>query len=480
MPLPGAEVVIVDVPTPPGSATDSGLLFAIGETLFGPTDTTVEVRNMDQMVRAFGARPDYGVLHDNLEVFFATGGRRAIVSRIVGPAPVPATANLPGSTGTSLVATAVSVGEWANGHTVEITANGSDRILFVKDQTGDTVDRSPTVSTKAALIEWANTKSQYIRLAAGADASLPIAGTVTLESGTADRANITDTEELAAADRFSPEDGIGQLAAPGRYSEDLHVGLLERAWNTRRFAVLDPDPTLDGDDLAAYAGVLRDTGKGRWGILVGPRIKVAAPGGGTRTLPASGFWCGRAAYTDRVAGPGQPPAGDTYGENIRILDVETVYDDTDRDRLNEAGVVVVHRVQRRPRIYGARTLGDDVIEPAYRWVNGTRVVMGFQADGHQALERFVLRRVDGKRIIHANAKNDVTAVAESYRSRDDLYGATPAEAYLFDAGPEVNTPESIADGWLLVNGEIRTPPVAERVRLTLAVQAPGNTVTQAA
>jgi hypothetical protein len=107
-------------------------------------------------------------------------------------------------------------------------------------------------------------------------------------------------------------------------------------------------------------------------------------------------------------------------------------------------------------------------------------VMRYRALAQSVLERFVLRRVKGDRSILVELSGGLNAVAEEERLAGNLYGATPAEAYRNDTRfPSVNSQQSLADGWLKANAEIRTPPVAERVQLNLVVRSPGDNITNA-
>lgn len=236
---------------------------------------------------------------------------------------------------------------------------------------------------------------------------------------------------------------------------------------------------MTASQKTAYLNSLKSA-TSQCGTGIVSRVLVRTTDGGTRWVSGSGFWCGRAAYTDAAAGAGQAPAGEEYGEHPYILDVEDTYSDTERGLLNTAGGVCIVRIGGAPRLYGARSLANTTLHPAYKWLTSARVVMRFKALGDKVLESRVLRR--NTKTVRLQLGNDLTALAEEERKAGNLDGGDqdlPEAAYRIDVGDQLNTEQSRADGWIRADAEIRPPEVAERIRLNLAVQVPGGTVTGA-
>jgi hypothetical protein len=492
VPLPGAELNILDVAEAAGVTSDTGVAFVIGQTPRGPLTPTL-VESYGALLRSHGARPANGVLHDAVETMFQTGLARAYVVRVVGPAATTASKALVGTpSGTAVTFTASSPGAWGNSVKVEVVDAGSARIRIVVTLDDEIVGQSPAFATRSELLAWwadvpldgpVSGVRQYGTLTAGATDSLPVVAAASAAAGGADDAANVDADAYSTAlDRITAEYGTGQLVAPGNGDDDVHLAMLEKASDTRcqRIAVLDVDPTWNAAQILSHDAVLREAGNGQWGFTVGPRVRVPSPGGGIRWVPASAFWSGRAAYTDATEGVGQPPMGANYGESSYVMDVEATYTDDEREALNEAGHIVVARVNRRPRIYGARTLADTFAHPAYKWVNGTRVVMRWRALAQVVLEAYVGRRVKGDKGILVDLSSGLNAVSERERIDGNLYGDTAAEAFLIDTRfPSINSEQSLGEGWLKAYAEIKTPPVAERVQLNLAVRASSDQITNA-
>jgi hypothetical protein len=232
---------------------------------------------------------------------------------------------------------------------------------------------------------------------------------------------------------------------------------------------------MTADEKTAYLQTLQDSEYGHWGTAIVSRVLTRPADGGTRWVPGSGFFTGRTAYTDGVAGVGQAAAGQEYGEHRYVLDVEDTYTDDERGLLNEAGGVCIVRINGRPRLYGARSLANVVEHPAFKWFTTARVVMRYKAFGDGILEAHVLRR--NTKAERQKLGNELVSFSEGERLIGNLDGDTAEEAYRIDVSDELNTKESRADGWILADAEIRPPETAERVRLNLAVQVPGGTVS---
>lgn len=483
MPVPGVEINVLDTAAPAGVLSDTGVAYFIGQTPRGALGPTA-IQSYGELLRRNGDRTASGVLHDAVESAFSTGLARGYVLRIVGDNALAATRALVGPTsGTSLTVTASSPGDWGDNLSVAVIDAGSSRVRIVVRENDEIVEQSPAAVNRDALLTWSANSARYVKLTPGANTALPaIAADADLTGGDDDADGITPASYIAALDRISAEYPTGQILAPGVSDEDVHLAILAKGADAKcqRFAPLDCDPTWTVGQIISHAQTLRDAGSGRWGTLVVPRVRVPAPGGGVRFVPASAIWAGRASYTDATEGVGQPPMGADYGESTYMLDVERTFTDDERNELNEAGVIVIARVSGRPRIYGARTLADSTDEPAYKWVNGSRAVMRYRALATPILENYVGRRVTGDRSILIDLSNDLNGMSERERIEGNLFGETPDEAFLVNTRyGSVNTDETIAEGYLNADAEIRVPPVAERVRLNLSVRAPGDRISSA-
>jgi hypothetical protein len=351
--------------------------------------------------------------------------------------------------------TANSVGEWANGATgglsldPEATATPGEVKLLLK-LAGSTVAVSPTVTNVAGLAGW-TTKYGGLNVLG---TELPAVGApAPLIGGDDDRENVTALEWADAEAAIRADYGPGQLVLAGNHDLLVHVAALEHGDARNRYALLDA-PVDTVDEIEEHALTLRLAGNGRHGSLVTPPL---------------------IARTDASQGPGQPGAG-IFGEALHALDVTVRYTDPERERLNNAGVIVVQMVNGKPRVYGNRSLADPITEPGNEFMAGSRVIMGLRYELGQVLEQYVLRRIDAGGRLLAQLADDLAAVCERWRIREDLDGLTPADAYSVDTGPDVNDPEDVKAGVIAASVSVRIPGVAERVVLTITKVATGDKI----
>jgi hypothetical protein len=478
MPLPGAELNIRAVTGGAGDPSDTGAAFMLGQVPRGPL--LFEVSSYRQLVEVGGPAPANGVLHQAAEAAFAAGLSRLFVLRVVGAAATAASLEITTAEDSPvLTATASSVGGWGNGLKVEIAepSVGTRRLVVSLDDV--VVEQSPIASTRQELLDWALLHARYVTLAPGtSDVLPPEAAATALSGGSDDAASINAAGYEAALARITRDHPVGQLLAPGVHDEDVQLALLEKAKDPtdERFAVLDCDPTHDVGQKIAAAGVLRASGNGAAGALVAQRVRVPAPGGGIRWVPGSAIYAGRVAATDAIAGPGQVPAGETFGESPAMLDVEQTYTEIERERLNEAGITVIAPVSGAPRIYGGRTLADGQAQEAWRWVSGWRVTMRVARRGREVLERYVLKRRDGRNSILIGASMDLQTMLEQERIAGNVFGAASGDGYTVDTSiPRVNTEEGLREGYLRGEVQFDVPGVAERVVFDVGVSAAGTT-----
>lgn len=466
MPLPGSEVTIIEELPARSAAIDTGAGFLAAIAERGPLDRAVEVRSVRQLRRTFGEIVNYSELEAHAQAFFSRGGSKLFVGRVAGPAPLNATGALSdGATGDALTVTAVNAGAWGDAIDVEFTYDTGDLTAVVKYNDVE-VENSGVQDGKTGIAAWSLT-SEYVRITDGGGGN-PTSATVALTGGDDDHANITTAEWQLALDLFVAELGPGQVMIPAVSTTAVHALLLAHAEANNRFALCD-----GVDDVAtnlATASADRATGKGRYGTIVAPEVLES-----NATRAGSPYVAGRLAFTDRTAGPGQYAAGSIYGE-IGGAAASVDYTDDERANLNDAGVQVIRNMTGGGRIYGFRTLAEE--DSPYTEAAHARVIMSLRADLETVLEEYVLRKVDGRGLLLSQLAGDLAAVCLRYYNppRNDLFGATPQEAFRVDTGSAINTPETLASNELHAAVAVRISPGAERVYLTLTKAATADSL----
>jgi hypothetical protein len=467
MALPGTTVTVRDTAPPRSAPTAADAWFVAGLTEKGPLTPNM-VGSLDAFRALYGARQTYSILSDAVEAFFREGGTRLFVARVVGPAAVVATVNLPGTTGTTMTARALGPGDYGNALSVVIAVGGTPGTYVVTVKSGGTtVEVSPELVDEQAGIDWSQASS-YIRLTKAGGTGDPTAGTYALATGTDDRASILDAAWTAALDMFSADLGPGQVSMPGRTTAAAHAAILAHAAKTNRIGLLDAPDTPTVATLVAAATAARGTTNGRYGALLAPwGIAPGVIASTTRTIPPSAVMAALIATADRVGTPNQPAAG-RNGQSSYLVGLTQTYSDADRGTLNDGGVDVMRTVYGGVRAYGYRTLADPTTEAAWLELSNARLFMAIRAEGAAIAESFVFAEIDGRGRTFSQLAGALVGMLVPYFEAGSLYGTTPAEAFAVDVGAQVNTPATIAARELRAVISLRVSHFAEVVALQIA------------
>lgn len=474
MTLPGPVVTQSASPPPRSAPADVGVWFVVGLTEKGSSTAAVEIRSMAEYTRWLGGRVTYGALYDALETFFAEGGARAVVGRVVGPTPVSSSVNVfdqAGSTApadVAIVATAKNPGVWGDSLNVEILAGGGAGtfVIVVSHDTLGELERSPDLVDRDAAVTWSQT-SDNITITLGASNEDPrVQGPLSLAGGNDDRTNITDAQWLAALNRFAKDRGPGQVSAPGQATGTRHGQLLDHARLNNRFALLDLTDTNNTTTLLVQAAVNRLDVDGRYGAMFTPWAKI--PGltpGTTRTVPYSAVQAGLEA---RQAGLGrsanEPAAGDDGRARYALALSQDAFTDAQRETLNDQGVNVAIVLFDGVRTYGYRTCVDPY-GALQDWLamSNARLGMEISSKAYVIAEAFEFKQVDGAKHRISDYGAALVGMLLPYHRSGALYGATPEDAFIVDVGDSVNTPATIQARELHARLGLKMSPFGERV-----------------
>src|SRR4051812_23808194 len=110
MARPGVIFTESAAPASRGGPTDTATVFAVGVAERGPTDKAVLVHSMGEFTRTYGARLSNSRLYDDVDAALRQGAGRVYISRVVGAAAEVSSVDIPGATGTSIVADAAGPG----------------------------------------------------------------------------------------------------------------------------------------------------------------------------------------------------------------------------------------------------------------------------------------------------------------------------------------------------------------------------------
>jgi phage tail sheath protein FI len=467
--LPEVQVISRGSPPSRSGVIESGTWFVTGLSDRGPVDRPELVRNLGQFQELFGARQAYGAnLYDSIDAFFKEGGARVYVSRVVGPAAAKSTATLSDGTDNTATVTAKSPGGWANGVSLVVTHPTGATFKVDVREGGVTKETTPELSSVADFVAWA-ANSAYIAVTdLGND--IPTAATTPLAGGDDDRAAITETQWKNALGLFGKDLGPGQVSAPGRTTAQAQTDLLDHAAARNRVALIDLPDTATVSTLTAAAATLRALTNSRYGGAFAPWAVIPGIATGTqRVIPPSAIVSGIIARNDSAGLSTNVPAAGGNGIARYATDLsQGTFADVDREALNDAGVNVLRSMFNGVRIYGYRTMVNGIADETWLDLSNARLNMVISAEAHVIGEVHQFRQIDGRGIEIGKFEGDLRDMLKRHFTDGSLFGASPSEAFDVDAGPQVNTPQSIAGRELHAILAVRMSPFAEKTIIEIS------------
>lgn len=481
LPRPGSIVQVQSAPPPRTVPTDTGTWFVTGFADRGKTVPTL-IQSLSDFTTKFGARQTYSPLYDALETFFREGGTKAIVSRVVGPAPVLASVNLlDNAAAISLVAKAKAPGAYGNSRriTVQVPGSGGTGFSTLLTDTADASisEQSPDFLTQADAVAW-SVNASHTALTLGVSVNNPVAiAAAAFTGGTDDRANALDAQWVAAMTKFTRDYGPGQITQVGRTTAQAYTDTLAHARDYNRVAILDGPDSASPTTLKNAVAALRPLGTGRYGGLFAPWVII--PGltiNTTRTVPPSALVCGKIAASDGAGkSPGAPAAGAQGGVAKAIVGLSQVaYDngsgvDITRDDMYTAGVNQIVYRYGVFEVFGWRSIVDPIGQDL-DWTNlgCARTAMFIVAQALAIAENYILDPIDGRSRLFKAFQGDLIGMLQKLYLTDALFGATPEEAFSVDVGAQVNTPTTIASRELHAAIGVRMSEDAELVIIQVA------------
>lgn len=456
--------------------TDTGVWFLAGFAEKGRSDTVHRIRNMAEFSTYVGARTTYSLVYDMADAFFGEGGSEMRFSRVFGPAPVTASATFQDAgAATVFTAFASSEGDWGNLLNVAIEAGdagGEFKIRITHDTDTSINELSPSFVDAATAIT-AYSEHALIRLVAGASALDPVVvAAKSLASGTDDRANATDATWLAALTRMSKDLGPGQVSYAGRTTSVAQGQLMDHAANNTRVALLDFADTTSKATLIAAVASIRAHTNARFGAAFAPWVEIPAliTGGSGRSIPPSAVVAGAIARNDSQGrSPNEPSAGDlgivSYMNKLRAN-----FNDVDANDLNTVNVNLIRDKYGQFKIYGYRTGAIKESNPLHWQFGNQRLYMAISALANNILERFVLRQIDGRKLVFKELEGQLAGMLGGFFERGSLFGQTPDEAFFVDTDT-VNTTQTITNGEIHASIELTMSPMGETVILDIVRRA---------
>lgn len=476
----GVVVETTSRPAPSDIVSSPGAgYFVAGITERGDIAAPVEIRSLADYVDRLGNRVAYGALYDDLSVFFAEGGTRAHVARIVGGAATKGTLTLNDRAGApvaTLRLDATSVGAWSTRVKVAVADGAVANTFSISVLLDDAVvELYPNLATPADAVS-ALGQSRYVRAVNLASATVApannpaVAAAAPLSAGTDDRGAIVAADYVTGLARFGPELGPGIVAVPGQTAANVGAGLIAHAKARSRLAILAPavaqTPTQAKTATVAFLGSL---GSEHAGVAY-PWVQIDDGAGSVRTISPEGYVAAVRARAHRQAGPWRAPAGQIARARM-VVNAERVLTRAEIDDLNDNQVIPVAVIAGAVELYGWRSLSLDLRN--FRLLTGRDTMNEVAALGAARLEPYVFGTVDSRGHFQEELAAELRAILEPMQSAGGLYervdeaGAVLSPAYSIDTSAAVNTDEVLAADEVRVDVALRVSPTGELIRLRI-------------
>lgn len=479
--MPGVVVETTSRPGPTdGNTATGGEFFVPGLTERGSTTEAIPLRSMSDYADKLGDRVAYGFLFDTLTTYFAEGGTLAYVARVVGPtASVGNLTLLDTDDEPTVRIDSLDVGPHSSRIKVQVTAGSvadTYKLIVLYDDVpvdGETYNNLATPADAVAALAG----SRYARavdldsVTAAPDNNPKVIAATALTAGTDDRVSVTAPNYVTALARFGPELGDGTVAIPGQPSSTVGAGLIAHARTHNRIALLAASSGSTTGQAKTAALALRGSAGSEHAGLFYPWVTIPDGSGGDRAISPEGYVAGVRARTLQLAGPWRAPAGAIAIARF-VSGVATKLTDAEIEDLNSEQVCAIRTISGGVRLYGWRSLSAD--ERSYRLLTGRDVLNRIAVEGKRRLERLVFENVDAKGHLRFTAENEMLDVVTPMAAAGGLYpytdpgsGEERDPGYEVDAGPTVNTAETLANDEFIVDVGVRPSPTAELIRLRI-------------
>ncbi|MEW6173908.1 MAG: phage tail sheath family protein [Bacillota bacterium] len=484
---PGVYVEEIEIGSKPIEGVSTSTAGFLGETERGPTAPRL-ITSWLEFQRVFGGYLSDGkYLPHAAEGFFANGGQRLYVARVVDQSAALATAKLTHGSDNALTVTAVGEGAWGNNVKVKVESgtmsgfkllveygtekelfdnlsvsesssdfytkrvNGISNLIVLSKETGDsgTAPDGPASSTN---------------LSGGSD------GTTPLDMTDFTRTDIDTPGQRKGLTAFKEIDEISIVYAPNAGSvTGLTSALITHCENAKdRFAIVDAD---QGESSISSLNP-RSTYDTKYAAFYYPWLKVYDPlSKAYKLVPPGGHVCGIYARSDTERGVHKAPANEVVKGAV---DLEFAITKGEQDILNPRGVNCIRAFPGRGiRVWGARTLSSD---PLWKYVNVRRLFLFLEESIDEGTQWVVFEPNNEK--LWARVRQSISEFLTRVWKDGALMGKTPEEAFFVKCDRTTMTQDDIDNGRLICLIGVAPVKPAEFVIFRIAQWQGGSAVTE--
>lgn len=505
---PGVYIEEFEIGAKPIEGVGTSTLGFLGETERGPT-TPQLITGWLNFQRKYGGHFEQDdvspYLPYSVEGFFANGGSRCFVARVVDQDAETASLRLNGDT---LTVTAVGEGAWGNRIGIKVGAGTfttpGDPLFrltvyywkagavdtVTPNDTADLIEDFDDLSVDSASDNYYENKVNGISkliLVTKEDAdsgTMPAVQDVTALAGGDDGTLPVDVDDykqgagtLVPGGRqgllaLNDVDEVAILYAPNATGiATLPTALIGACVSLKdRFAIIDAPKGVS--DVSNDALSPRNDLETMFAAYYYPWIKVYNPLTKLyKTVPPGGHVAGIYARSDIERGVHKAPAN----EKVRgVKDLEFNIGKGEQDILNPRGVNCIRAFSGRGiRVWGARTLSSNTL---WKYINVRRLFIMLEESIEKGTQWVVFEPNDQK--LWARVKQTVTQFLTGVWRTGALFGSTPEEAFFVKCDQSTMTQDDIDNGRLIIVIGVAPVKPAEFVIFRIAQWQGGSAATE--
>lgn len=226
--------------------------------------------------------------------------------------------------------------------------------------------------------------------------------------------------------------------------------------------------------LAAYLALAPSATSGTpytnssYGAMYGPWLVCSDPSslasGAVRTLPPGGAVLGQYCVNDQAAGTYQTPAG-TQTTLANVVGVDTVFQNSDLDTLNEAGINVIRAIPGYGYcIVGARTLNYNM--PS-RYISIRRNLIYIETLLSQSVQWALFQ--PNTPVLWAKISSSISQILQGLMQAGYLASTSAASAFYVTCDASNNTPAAVAAGQVNIQVGVALSAPAEYIVINIGL-----------
>jgi uncharacterized protein len=473
-------VYIEEVPS--GVRTITGVATSItafaGFAPRGATDSATSVLSWADYERKFGGLNKDSLMSYAVNQFFANGGNRAYIIRVVGTGALPATVTID----SKLIVNGKSVGTWATTYTIKTLVSSVDAQRFalqVLDATLSPVEIFSNLSMKTTDPRFApniiNSQSDLISASKTGSSDNPPANTTAAIAGGNNGAALTlnsadfETALAAALKALDRVDLFNILCVPGETRKEGVSALQKFCRDRRAFLIVDceQNATVTSLQNGPDSGITQADSINS--ALYFPWLNISDPlaGGALLVIPPCGTVAGIYARTDAQRGVWKAPAG-TDASLSGISSIGFVASDAENGILNPKAVNVLRNFPVYGSVvWGARTLaGNDDRGSEWKYVPIRRLALFLEESLYRGTQWVVFEPNDEP--LWAQIRLNVGAFMNDLFRQGAFQGKSPRDAYFVKCDSETTTQSDINRG--IVNILVGFAPLKPAEFVILKIQ----------